>query len=306
MEKEIEALKQQKRTDDDIITEMRRRVSESEIRDKKLREYNTKTIEGLRRQISACAEEIKTADRVREEMSLRESENVRRVEDLRRKNSEAAETVEGLRRRISTCEEEIKTADRVREEMKVREMESKRRLEDLERQKLEADKCMKEMKARESDLRRRILEADQSTLWNDQTRNWDVTWLAPQNECDVYGTCGAYGSCNARGSPICSCLRGFEPTDAGEWESGNWTRGCRRRRELECTGGGDGDGFFRMEFMKQFNGVGADLYIRLSASELDNHKDKKLVIIIPVVVGFVAICVLIFIGWCWMVKRKGV
>ncbi|GFQ06649.1 probable anion transporter 3 chloroplastic [Phtheirospermum japonicum] len=162
MEKEIEALKQQKRTDDDIIMEMRRRFSESEIRDKKLREYNTKTIEGLRRQISACAEEIKTADRVREEMSLRESENVRRVEDLRRKNSEAAETVEGLRRRISTCEEEIKMADRVREEMKVRETESKRRLEDLERQKLEADKCMKEMKARESDLRRRILEADQS------------------------------------------------------------------------------------------------------------------------------------------------
>ncbi|GFQ00069.1 probable anion transporter 3 chloroplastic [Phtheirospermum japonicum] len=162
MEKEIEAFKQQKRTDDDIITEMRRRVSESEIRDKKLREYNTKTIEGLRRQISACAEEIKTADRVREEMSLRESENVRRVEDLRRKNSEAAETVEGLRRRISACEEEIKTADRVREEMKVRETESKRRLEDLERQKFEADKCMKEMKARELDLRRRILEADQS------------------------------------------------------------------------------------------------------------------------------------------------
>ncbi|GFP83953.1 g-type lectin s-receptor-like serine/threonine-protein kinase at1g11330 [Phtheirospermum japonicum] len=191
------------------------------------------------------------------------------------------------------------------------------------------------------------------SFWNNETTDWDVTWMAPQNDCDVYGTCGAFGSCNARGSPICSCLRGFEPTDVGEWESGNWTRGCRRRRKLECTGGGDGDGFFRMEFIKvpdfaeqfssrevdecrtrcltncsclayahdpnigcmlwseslidiqRFNGVGVDLYIRLAASELDIHKDKKLVIIIPVMMGFVAICMLIFMTWCWMVKRKG-
>ncbi|KAL2495138.1 G-type lectin S-receptor-like serine/threonine-protein kinase SD1-13 [Forsythia ovata] len=44
------------------------------------------------------------------------------------------------------------------------------------------------------------------TLWNEQTQNWDITWLAPQNECDVYGTCGPFGSCNALNSHICSCL----------------------------------------------------------------------------------------------------
>lgn len=37
----------------------------------------------------------------------------------------------------------------------------------------------------------------------------------------------------------------------------------------------------------------------------DNHKDKKLIIIIPVVVGFVSVSALIIIAWCWMVKRKG-
>ncbi|KAL6567467.1 hypothetical protein OROGR_001135 [Orobanche gracilis] len=96
------------------------------------------------------------------------------------------------------------------------------------------------------------------TLWNDHTRNWDVTWVAPQDECDVYRTCGPFGSCNARNLPICSCLRGFEPADVEEWERGNWTQGCRRRRELQCdpsnnnsTNNNTGsDGFLRLQFMK--------------------------------------------------------
>ncbi|KAL0442857.1 UNVERIFIED_CONTAM: G-type lectin S-receptor-like serine/threonine-protein kinase [Sesamum latifolium] len=190
------------------------------------------------------------------------------------------------------------------------------------------------------------------TLWDDQTKNWDITWLAPQNECDVYGTCGPFGSCNSQDSPICSCLRGFEPTNRDEWERGNWTSGCQRKKQLQC-GQGDKDGFLRLPFMKvpdfaeqfssrqedecrsaclsncsciayahdpnigcmfwsetlidvqQFSGVGVDFYVRLAASELDNHKDKKLIIIIPVVVGLVSISALVIIAWRWMVKRKG-
>ncbi|KAL0305845.1 UNVERIFIED_CONTAM: G-type lectin S-receptor-like serine/threonine-protein kinase [Sesamum radiatum] len=190
------------------------------------------------------------------------------------------------------------------------------------------------------------------TLWDDQTKNWDITWLAPQNECDIYGTCGPFGNCNAQDSPICSCLRGFEPTNRDEWERRNWTSGCQRKKQLQCGQGG-GDGFLRLPFMKvpdfaeqfpsrqevecrsaclsncsciayahdpnigcmfwreilidvqQFAGVGVDFYIRLAASELDNHKDKKLIIIIPVVVGFVSVSALVIIAWCWMVKRKG-
>ncbi|PIN01423.1 Serine/threonine protein kinase [Handroanthus impetiginosus] len=195
------------------------------------------------------------------------------------------------------------------------------------------------------------------TLWNDQSKNWDTTWLAPQNECDVYGTCGPFGSCNAQDSPICSCLRGFEPVNEEEWRRGNWTSGCQRRMQLQCdqrsNTDGNGDGFLRLQFMKvpdfaerflsrqpdecrsrcstncsciaytydpsigclfwrdslidvqRFSGVGPDLYIRLSASELDNHKGQKLLIIIPVVVGFAFLSVLVFLAWCWMVKKKG-
>ncbi|GER27208.1 serine/threonine-protein kinase [Striga asiatica] len=177
------------------------------------------------------------------------------------------------------------------------------------------------------------------TLWNDGTGRWDVTWSAPQNECDMYGACGPHGSCDSRSSPVCSCLRGFEPADADEWARGNWTGGCRRRMALACSNGGE-DGFLRLRFMKvpdfvelfpsrdeedcrrrclgnctcvayaydssigcmfwrdslidvqAFDGVGADLYIRLPASVL--------------VVAFASLCVvLVFIAWCCMVRGKG-
>ncbi|XP_042030177.1 G-type lectin S-receptor-like serine/threonine-protein kinase SD1-13 [Salvia splendens] len=47
-------------------------------------------------------------------------------------------------------------------------------------------------------------------------------------------------------SPICNCLRGFEPVNEDEWRRGNWTNGCRRRNRLQC---GD-DGFERLRYMK--------------------------------------------------------
>ncbi|KAK4484190.1 hypothetical protein RD792_011412 [Penstemon davidsonii] len=195
------------------------------------------------------------------------------------------------------------------------------------------------------------------TMWNDQQRDWDITWVAVGNECDIYGTCGPFGSCNVRDSPICSCIRGFEPVNREEWESGNWTNGCARRRQLQCSisnnnTSGNRDGFLRLQFTKvpdfaeqfqsrqpddcrtrclsncsciayahdpgigcmswsgplvdfqRFNGVGIDLFIRLESSELDNHSDRLLVIIIiPVLVGFAVICFVIIIAWFWN-KRK--
>ncbi|KAG6397676.1 hypothetical protein SASPL_143846 [Salvia splendens] len=120
-------------------------------------------------------------------------------------------------------------------------------------------------------------------------------------------------------SPICRCLRGFEPVNEEEWGRGNWTSGCRRRNQLRC---GD-DGFERVQYMKvpdfakpssssvqdecaalcrgncsciayaydsyigcmfwsdtlidtqEFDGVGVDLYVRLSASEFVKRKGSK-------------------------------
>ncbi|XP_047953904.1 G-type lectin S-receptor-like serine/threonine-protein kinase At1g11300 [Salvia hispanica] len=185
-------------------------------------------------------------------------------------------------------------------------------------------------------------------VWDGVAKRWNVEWTAPENECDVYGNCGAFGSCNGLELPICSCLRGFEPVNEEEWGRGNWTNGCRRKRQLQC---GD-DGFERLRYMKvpdfaqplpsrvqdecrtacqrncsciayaydinigcmfwsdnlidtqEFDRVGIDLYVRLSASEFDSHKERKLYIIVAVVVGFVCISVMMFIAW-WLMKRKG-
>lgn len=92
------------------------------------------------------------------------------------------------------------------------------------------------------------------SYWDEIERNWKFLWSAIENECDVYGTCGPFGKCNALDSPICSCLRGFEPKNIDEWEKGDWSSGCVRRKSLQCDQGKNKtstrDGFLKMEYMK--------------------------------------------------------
>ncbi|KAE8037846.1 hypothetical protein FH972_010401 [Carpinus fangiana] len=86
--------------------------------------------------------------------------------------------------------------------------------------------------------------------------DWEVTLLALETECDVYGKCGAFGSCNSKNSPICSCLQGFEPKNTEEWNRGNWASGCVRRTPLQCervnngSDEGNKDGFLKLKMMK--------------------------------------------------------
>ncbi|KAL0403045.1 UNVERIFIED_CONTAM: G-type lectin S-receptor-like serine/threonine-protein kinase [Sesamum radiatum] len=77
---------------------------------------------------------------------------------------------------------------------------------------------------------------------------------ATRNACESYGECGAFGSCNSEVSPICACLRGFEPTNKQEWDSGNWSRGCVRSVALNCqestSDGSRKDGFVKIDMVK--------------------------------------------------------
>ncbi|WMV06626.1 hypothetical protein MTR67_000011 [Solanum verrucosum] len=92
------------------------------------------------------------------------------------------------------------------------------------------------------------------SYWDGIERIWKFPWSAIENDCDVYGTCGPFGSCNSLYSPICSCLRGFEPKNIDEWEKGNWTSGCVRRKSLQCdqekNKTSTKDGFLKMGYMK--------------------------------------------------------
>ena len=69
---------------------------------------------------------------------------------------------------------------------------------------------------------------------------WEVSYQAPANPCDVYGVCGPFGLCIMSDSPKCKCFKGFVPKFPEEWNRGNWTGGCLRRTELDCQGNSTG------------------------------------------------------------------
>ncbi|CAL9164725.1 unnamed protein product [Musa hybrid cultivar] len=82
-----------------------------------------------------------------------------------------------------------------------------------------------------------------------ETRQWEIVWGQPINQCEVYGMCGVYGTCSDDGTTTtCSCLRGFEPRSSTEWSDGNWTSGCARKTPLLCqlNSSSNEDGFFTL------------------------------------------------------------
>ena len=89
-----------------------------------------------------------------------------------------------------------------------------------------------------------------------RNEDWERVWTTKENECEIYGKCGPFGHCNSRDSPICSCLKGYEPKHTQEWNRGNWTGGCVRKTPLQCERTKNGseeakvDGFLKLTNMK--------------------------------------------------------
>lgn len=70
--------------------------------------------------------------------------------------------------------------------------------------------------------------------WNEDEKRWSEIQKGPFHECEVYNKCGNFAACDVlSGEPVCSCIRGFEPKDWGEWVKGNWSGGCKRVTLLE-------------------------------------------------------------------------
>jgi len=96
----------------------------------------------------------------------------------------------------------------------------------------------------------------EETRWDDEKKEVIVTWTSQDSECDAYGICGAFASCSSSVSPICICLRGFEPRHIQEWNIHNWTGGCVRRTPLQCgkannrTTRRKEDTFFKLQMVK--------------------------------------------------------
>lgn len=94
-------------------------------------------------------------------------------------------------------------------------------------------------------------------FWDEKYNHWRIDWSTRESECDVYGKCGPFGFCDAKKSPICSCLRGFDPKKVEEWSRGDWSSGCVKRSLLQCerikngsTKAGKMDGFVKLETVK--------------------------------------------------------
>lgn len=109
--------------------------------------------------------------------------------------------------------------------------------------------------------------------WDKPSESWKVGFSEPQTECDVYGKCGTFGTCNVGHSPICRCLRGFQPKNEAEWKKGNWSRGCVRSKQLQCGNaqGGKQDGFLRLPKVKV-----PDNIEKVTAFNQDNCRTKCL------------------------------
>ncbi|XP_054778568.1 G-type lectin S-receptor-like serine/threonine-protein kinase At1g11330 isoform X2 [Prosopis cineraria] len=92
--------------------------------------------------------------------------------------------------------------------------------------------------------------------WFNDTIQPQQNYSIQTSECDIYGLCGSFGSCNPNSSPICNCLRGFEPSSRMEWDMKNWTNGCVRKTTLQCEKVKDGraqgkeDGFLKLQMVK--------------------------------------------------------
>ncbi|WCJ42966.1 G-type lectin S-receptor-like serine/threonine-protein kinase SRK [Euphorbia peplus] len=86
----------------------------------------------------------------------------------------------------------------------------------------------------------------QRFTWIPDTQIWNQFWYAPKDQCDHYLECGAYGICDSNASPVCKCMRGFEPRNPQAWDLRDGSGGCVRKTKLECLN----DKFLHMKNMK--------------------------------------------------------
>ncbi|KAA8526451.1 hypothetical protein F0562_008346 [Nyssa sinensis] len=70
--------------------------------------------------------------------------------------------------------------------------------------------------------------------WLDSTKEWNLFWSQPRQQCEVYAFCGAFGTCNQFAQPFCHCLTKFRPKSENDWNLGDYSGGCVRETNLQC------------------------------------------------------------------------
>lgn len=79
----------------------------------------------------------------------------------------------------------------------------------------------------------------QRWTWIESSKTWNQFWYAPKDQCDDYRECGPYGVCDSNAlppSPVCQCMKGFQPKNLYNWNVlRDGSGGCVRKTKLECS-----------------------------------------------------------------------
>ncbi|XVE49812.1 hypothetical protein DITRI_Ditri01bG0111600 [Diplodiscus trichospermus] len=70
--------------------------------------------------------------------------------------------------------------------------------------------------------------------WLESSKQWNLFWSQPRQQCEVYAYCGSFGSCNEKSLPFCNCLTGFQPKNETNWNLNDYSDGCERKTKLKC------------------------------------------------------------------------
>ncbi|KAK9133718.1 hypothetical protein Scep_013246 [Stephania cephalantha] len=78
--------------------------------------------------------------------------------------------------------------------------------------------------------------------WLDDSKEWNLFWVQPRQQCEVYSLCGPFGVCSESGLPFCNCMEGFTERSPRDWNLRD-TSGGGGETPLRC---GDKRGFRQM------------------------------------------------------------
>lgn len=84
--------------------------------------------------------------------------------------------------------------------------------------------------------------------WLENSKQWNMFWAQPRQQCEVYAYCGPFGTCNENSLPFCNCLEGYKPKSDEDWNRNDFSSGCMRETGLQCENNSTARGQQRDKF----------------------------------------------------------
>ncbi|KAF2305040.1 hypothetical protein GH714_001272 [Hevea brasiliensis] len=95
--------------------------------------------------------------------------------------------------------------------------------------------------------------------------SFDFVTNKDEDQCDNFMECGPYGICDSNASPVCECMRGFQPKNPQAWNLRDGSDGCVRKTDLQCMS----DKFLRLKNMKLPESSTSSVDIKMSLKDCE-------------------------------------